>query len=255
MGSQIQAEQTPLPVVGAAAACAGLSISLLTCPVSRIKVVQQARALAVSVSADVLSRGLRAICTACHCLSPLVPGHQLCGGGFMATAHALYLEGTLYRGITATALWETSRGIYMMAYVHYKRVLGARQPPSVHGEPPAPPLWARVVAGASANTTCWLVMYPVDVCRTLQQSTPIGHGAVAPPGVLGSLRAMLSEGGVARLYRGFGLTLLRAGPVSGVLLPLFDLTLAALERLSGAAQVRSVWRRPGETADPTMRST
>ena len=41
---QLVPELTPLPVVGAAASCAGLGISLLTCPVSRIKVVQQARA-------------------------------------------------------------------------------------------------------------------------------------------------------------------------------------------------------------------
>ena len=172
-----------------------------------------------------------------HRLSPPA-SRQLCGGGFVPTARALYLEGTLYRGITATALWESSRCIYMMAYVQYKRMLGALQPPTVSGEPRAPPLWARVLAGASANTTCWLVMYPIDVCRTLQQSTPIGRGDVAQPGVLSSMRALLSEGGVVRLYRGFGLTLLRAGPVSGVLLPLFDLTLAGLERLSARTTAR-----------------
>ena len=79
-------------------------------------------------------------------------------------------------------------------------------------------------------------MYPVDVCRTLQQSAPIGAAAEQLPGVLASLRGMVREGGVARLYRGFGLTLLRAGPVSGVLLPLFDVTLAALERLTSSGR-------------------
>jgi len=125
----------------------------------------------------------------------------------------------------------------MVAYVQYKRWLTPASAVSSGGtESAGPPLWGRVVAGASANVTCWAFMYPVDVCRTLQQSAPIGATAAQPPGVLASLRAMVREGGVARLYRGFGLTLLRAGPVSGVLLPLFDVTLAALERLTASGR-------------------
>lgn len=187
-------ELTPLPVVGGAAASAGLGISLLTCPLSRIKVVQ-----------------------------------QLCGGSFIPTARSLYNDGSLYRGLGATALWETSRGIYMVAYVSYKRLITHQK---AVDEPMPTPLWGRVFAGASANVTCWFIMYPVDVCRTIQQSSPIGAAHVHPPGMLTSMQDMMREGGLARLYRGFGFTLLRAGPVSGVLLPLFDVTLAALERLS-----------------------
>ena len=82
---------------------------------------------------------------------------------------------------------------------------------------------------------------PPPLCWTtpaLQQSSPIGAVAARPAGVLTCLKAMVDEGGIARLYRGFGLTLLRAGPVSGVLLPLFDITLAALEKLSATARAR-----------------
>ena len=39
------------------------------------------------------------------------------------------------------------------------------------------------------------------------------------------------DGGVGRFYRGLGFTVLRAGPVAGVLLPTFDLTLYFLRQL------------------------
>ena len=133
------------------------------------------------------------------------------------------------------------------------------------------PLWVRVAAGASANVLCWTVIYPVDVVKSVQQSqqaarrsvgrgsrsaataaaaapgaaaaespsmpsTRLGAGGgVAPAagrgGMVACARALVAEGGVARLYRGFGFTLLRAGPVAGMVLPLFDLSLAGLEKL------------------------
>jgi hypothetical protein len=38
------------------------------------------------------------------------------------------------------------------------------------------------------------------------------------------------EGGVQRLYRGWLLTILRAGPVAGIILPSFEIVLPWLER-------------------------
>ena len=43
------------------------------------------------------------------------------------------------------------------------------------------------------------------------------------------LRALLREDGPARLYRGYALTILRAGPVAGVILPTFEVVLPYLE--------------------------
>ena len=42
---------------------------------------------------------------------------------------------------------------------------------------------------------------------------------------------LYKDGGVGRFYRGLGFTVLRAGPVAGVLLPTFDLTLYFLRQL------------------------
>ena len=72
--SQPMTEPTPLPVVAGAAASAGLSICLLTAPMTHIKVVQQLR-----------------------------------GGEFLSTARALSHEGILFRGLGTTALLESCR--------------------------------------------------------------------------------------------------------------------------------------------------
>ena len=175
----------PLPVVGLSSASAGLVISFLVCPMHRVKVAQ-----------------------------------QLYGGGLYATARQLRREGSLYRGLPTVVLFEAN-GLYMMAYVQMKRVLGCRE-----GELA---LWARVVAGASANVLAWAVLFPLDTIRSVQQSGPPGSHHRPPSGLFCSARRLVAEGGWRRLYRGYGFTLLRAGPVAGVILPAFDGLLYAFE--------------------------
>ena len=71
---------------------------------------------------------------------------QLYGGGLYATTRQLRREGSLYRGLPTVVLFEAN-GVYMMAYVQMKCVLGCRE-----GEFA---LWARVVVDASANVLAW----------------------------------------------------------------------------------------------------
>ena len=64
----------------------------------------------------------------------------------------------------------------------------------------------------------------------MQQSSPPGsHHRRPPAGLVCSARRLVAEGGWRRLYRGYGFTLLRAGPVAGVILPAFDGLLYAFE--------------------------
>ena len=60
-----------------------------------------------------------------------------------------------------------------------------------------------------------------------------GHAeaaGAASEGVVGCARRLVREGGVGRLYRGYGYTLVRAGPVAGILLPCFEVVLPWLEQ-------------------------
>ena len=208
-------ENAPLTCHAISGSTAGLTISVVTCPLGRIKVAQ-----------------------------------QVTGAAFWPTARAAWSSGTLHAGASATALFEASRGLYLVVYVSLKRSLSARlagATPATRAEPPAAtpplPLWARSAAGAGANVVTWGLMYPVDVVRSVQQAeAPVGRadvsgGGAGPSGgraprtrgLLECARALHAEGGAARLYRGFGPTLVRAGPVAGIILPTFEVTLAWLE--------------------------
>ena len=103
------------------------------------------------------------------------------------------------------------------------------------------PRTIRVVAAASrrpisqnnplARTIPWLisqVIYPVDVVKTIVQSANPSRERLCARHVAARL---LREEGVGRFYRGLAFTVLRAGPVAGILLPVFDLTLSTLRAL------------------------
>ena len=103
------------------------------------------------------------------------------------------------------------------------------------------PMWARLLAGAGANIINFSFWYPLNTVLLVQQSElPTGlrlkYGSPAfaepPRGLLHTGQALLAEGGSARLYRGFGYAMLRAGPVAAVIMPCFEIVLPWLERMS-----------------------
>ena len=136
-----------------------------------------------------------------------------------------------------TTLFEASRSVYMVSYAILKAALeDALLPPNPYrsaaetDKPSVLPLWARALAGASANVIIWTIAYPVDLLRSLQQAYPTIERA---PSAITLARTLYAEGGVKRLYRGYVATALRAGPVAGIVLPTFELVLPLLERASG----------------------
>ena len=212
---------TPLPVLAASGSICGLSASLITCPLSRVKVLQ-----------------------------------QLTGASFVQAAHTAVAHGSLYRAFPTAALWESTRGSYMVIYSLLKQALQpppAATPPSGMraGDRPLP-LWARILAGGGANVLNFAVLYPLNTVWLVQMAE-LPPALVQPPpqppqpqppqpqqspprplagrGLLATARAMHHEGGIRRFYRGYGWTLLRAGPVAAVIMPCFELLLPILERM------------------------
>lgn len=80
----------------------------------------------------------------------------------------------------------------------------------------------RMVAGACAGCVGWTVTFPFDVAR----NRLVSQGDSKTPryrGVLHCLVTSMREEGPRVLFRGLGVTLLRAGPVAMTVLPTFDL--------------------------------
>ena len=65
-----------------------------------------------------------------------------------------------------------------------------------------------------------LLITPVLLSAPVGTSQPDGSGSA-----LRAVRECYAEGGLRAFWRGIGMTLLRAGPVAGVVLPVNDLLL------------------------------
>jgi solute carrier family 25 carnitine/acylcarnitine transporter 20/29 len=85
---------------------------------------------------------------------------------------------------------------------------------------------ALMVAGGAAGTSFWLAVFPTDVIKSRWQ--------VAAPGTYRSLAhctaALLREGGVRSLWRGFGPALTRAFPANAACFAAYE---AAAKVLGG----------------------
>lgn len=197
---------TPLTHLAAAGTTCGLCSSLITCPLSRVKVLQ-----------------------------------QLTGASFVHTTRGAVASGTLFRALPTAALWESTRGSYMVLYALLKRALSPSAPSSPSAAEPPLPLWARIAAGGGANVLNMGFWYPLNTVLNVQQSevpAPLATASVQPAaasragsGLWATALSMLSDGGVARFYRGYSYTLIRAGPVAAAIMPTFEILLPWLERL------------------------
>jgi solute carrier family 25 carnitine/acylcarnitine transporter 20/29 len=141
---------------------------------------------------------------------------QALGEGLLATASYLVkAEGArgLFRGFGVHFVADTvGRGVYMMAYESLKRVS------------PAPsdkvPYAQRLLAGAGAGMSSWLLIYPADVVRSRLFALRPGEGRSL--GFAACVQQVYRERGFRGFFKGLSLTVLTAGPIAAVVLPTYD---------------------------------
>eukprot|EP01059_Diplonema_ambulator_P012703 TRINITY_DN23134_c0_g1_i1.p1 TRINITY_DN23134_c0_g1~~TRINITY_DN23134_c0_g1_i1.p1 ORF type:complete len:279 (+),score=46.74 TRINITY_DN23134_c0_g1_i1:67-903(+) len=182
-------EQAPLAHVAFAGAMGGIAISPVTCPQQRLKIHQ-----------------------------------QLLGGTIVDCAKEFYrMKGIrgFYRAFPLHVLMESFRGLYMWSYVAAKRQLSSEPDHLI-------PLYKRMLAGATAGTVGWMVIYPFDAIKSVLQADRAGQTRFSSS--LECSKHLFTEGGILRFYRGFTYTIIRAGPVAASLLPTYDVTLQLLTR-------------------------
>ena len=181
-----------LGTVFVAASMTGTLVAPLTAPMQRLKLVQQSQGLGLS-----------------ECTRQIFASAGV--GGF-------------YRGLGLHCVIDTiGSGSYLLAYASAKRSFASARPAAAGGAPPREPLGVRVGCGAVAGIFGWLSIYPLDVLRSRVMSAPpsaAGGGGFAT--VARVARETYARGGVAAFFSGMSLTLLRAAPVAGVVLPVYD---------------------------------
>jgi solute carrier family 25 carnitine/acylcarnitine transporter 20/29 len=131
----------------------------------------------------------------------------------------------LYRGWSVTAWREVPAfGLYFSTYDVIKnftnRKLGSASP----DQPTKNPWIASALAGGASGCFTWALIYPFDVIKTRIQTRSL-H---CKKGIYQTGLDIITESGWRAMFRGLGVTLIRAFPVNGVIFPVYEFTLLKL---------------------------
>ncbi len=90
------------------------------------------------------------------------------------------------------------------------------------------PWYAFPISGGLGGIGLWSVGYPFDTIKTRIQTDP----EYVKLGVRRGLAHLYAHGGVQALYRGFGVTLLRAFPANATIFAIYELAAKTLKGVS-----------------------
>lgn len=129
------------------------------------------------------------------------------------------------------------RAIYVTSYEGLKRsLMASKHSPSDGNNNISLSLQERMACAAASGILCWSTFFPLDALRSRmyheasRQSKLKANAAMMKDSntktktnsILETVRAMRKE---RAFYRGFSISILRAGPVAAAVLPVYDLTL------------------------------
>lgn len=156
----------------------------------------------------------------------------------------------LYTGFRLHCLRDTlGTALYFFEYDGLRHIMG-RLPSGEQGQTPS---WMPIhnslvpfVCGSVAGVSSWALIYPLDVVKTKVQQRAL---AGTPPRGLRETLHRLIRGpdpdapkpilvGLARIYRGLGVSALRSVTTHGLLWTLFDVTASYIDNLPDPARER-----------------
>jgi solute carrier family 25 carnitine/acylcarnitine transporter 20/29 len=181
---------------------AGLAQTFVLCPTEHVKCrlqVQASSASDATVAANVYKGPVDAA-------SQIFKSHGVAG---------------LYRGFSITAWREVPAfGLYFTSYDYLKNAISDQLAKRDMDQP-----WiASGISGGVSGCLTWLVVYPTDVIKSRIQTQSLD----CRKGIMTTGREIYREGGVRLLFRGLGITLLRAFPVNGVIFPVYEFAVLQL---------------------------
>lgn len=143
---------------------------------------------------------------------------------------------TFYRGLSCSLITESpGKGVYLWTYEYSKVTLEklfsnqsnifANDGYTIHNH--KVDTKSRIISAGLAGMISWLVVYPFDVIKSKLQLdvsktkySSVGH----------CIAQTYREGGFKAFFRGLGYTLVRAGPVAGTVLPIYDWTKTYVDK-------------------------
>lgn len=120
------------------------------------------------------------------------------------------------------------RSLYMTVYEVLKRsCIEYRMTSAVEvkdSEPLEVTVQERMFSAAFAGMACWAAIFPLDAVQNKMYQQSL-HGGRKSSMEMAREMYYASGGSIRPFFRGFGLTVLRAGPVAAVVLPVYDISL------------------------------
>jgi hypothetical protein len=80
----------------------------------------------------------------------------------------------------------------------------------------------RIIAAGISGVFGWLIIYPLDVVKNRMQAQPVVEGGKVYKSTWDCILKSYKAEGWQVFFRGLQFTLLRAAPVSAILLPIYD---------------------------------
>lgn len=170
--------------------------------------------------------------------SPLIlikTQQQITGAGAQQAIRSAFLaDGSLrmssfFVGIAPHLLSETvGRAVYYATYETCKRgIVKHKQQENESSLPQELAIAERMASAGFAGIVCWSVIFPFDALRNRMYHQHVRAAQTSIPMLSTTQMAarMFQEGS---LYRGFSITVMRAGPVAAAVLPVYDLVLEYL---------------------------
>lgn len=136
----------------------------------------------------------------------------------------------LYRGMGVTLWRETPAfGMYFATYDAIKERVerGLAERDAAHPIPSHFHTWAAsALAGGISGAWTWAIIYPFDVIKSQIQTGPLERHLQR--GMWTVAQDIVREHGWRHMFRGLGVTLVRAFPVNAIIFPVYELCLVQL---------------------------
>eukprot|EP00579_Thalassiosira_antarctica_P005060 CAMPEP_0201881380 /NCGR_PEP_ID=MMETSP0902-20130614/11701_1 /ASSEMBLY_ACC=CAM_ASM_000551 /TAXON_ID=420261 /ORGANISM="Thalassiosira antarctica, Strain CCMP982" /LENGTH=330 /DNA_ID=CAMNT_0048409575 /DNA_START=48 /DNA_END=1040 /DNA_ORIENTATION=+ len=175
----------------------GIVSSLIICPSEHVKTKLQTQ----KVSAKVSYRN------SFHAAEHIFTNHGIVG---------------LYRGFSATIARQVPGFIVYFPTYHRLKDYAIQNHFGTQYT-----LLASILSGGISGSVSWAIVYPVDLIKSRIQALPLGCSKKERSAVHVA-KEVIRQHGWRALYRGLGITIMRAFPVNGIIFPTYELTLKAL---------------------------
>ena len=135
----------------------------------------------------------------------------------------LRAQGGFMRGLTPTMLREGHGcGTYFLVYE--AMVANEINKGFKRTEVPA---WKLCLFGALSGTTLWMMVYPLDVIKSVMQTDNLKSPKYGNS-ISSVAKTLYAKGGLGAFFKGFGPTMLRAAPANGATFATFELAMRLL---------------------------